>query len=131
MPLEKPNHAIATQINESIENFEGLVLIARPGCPFCKEAIEDRMVQLEKRNENIKVAVYLAQGVESHLDLYKSENTKDIPFFVKDREFGDNDVLRITGFPTFVYVKDGGLIHQWSNDDFGYRSLDWIENQLQ
>jgi hypothetical protein len=129
--LEKPNHALATQITEQIENFEGLVLIARPGCPFCKEAIDNRLVELERRNENIQIAVYLAKGIEKDLDKYKSDKTKNIAFFVKDREFGDNDALTITGYPTFVYVKDGGLIHQWSNDDFGYRSLDWIENQLQ
>ena len=123
-------HPIAEQLERKKANFEGLVLIARAGCPFCKQAIEERLVTLKKRNPELDVAVYMAQGNETDLEPYKSERTKDILFVAKDSVWPEGSTISISGFPTFVYAKNGTITHLWSNNDFGFGALDWVENKL-
>lgn len=131
IPLNLENHVIAQELNEEIENFEGVVLIARAGCPFCKDAIHQYLIPLHKRGKVKNVAFYMAVGPESAIEDYKRNISEDILFVNKKKEIPQEQALQISGFPTYVYVKDGAIVHQWSNNDFGYVALDWIENGLE
>lgn len=131
VPLNMENHVIAQELNSKVKNFEGVVLIARAGCPYCKDAIQQYLIPLAKREKVKNVAFYLAVGNEPDLEMYKDGVKEDILFHTKNVEIPESQALQISGFPTYIYVKDGAIIHQWSNNDFGYVALDWIEKGLE
>ncbi len=105
-----------------------LTVIAIPGCPYCMESIEKLKV-LKERNPKMKLKFVVCTKTESIAE-YKDQ----AGVAAKVMKANNPETLSaIAGgtFPTFVLVKDGKPVYKWSNDQFGVRALDRLENEFE
>jgi hypothetical protein len=106
---------------------DGLLVLTIPGCPYCFESIESLKL-LKKRNPNFNIQFAVTgTSEEAYLKDYSKEvnNAFDVVLY-------ENAVTLVqeTGgeFPTFVMIKDGKAEYAWTNDQFGVRAKDRLEN---
>ncbi len=111
-------------------NFDGLVCLALPDCPYCVEAIPN-LEMLQERNPNVEIVVFVfakdSTGVQS---FNRHIGETDIPIYLVP---SPKESIELCGgqFPTYLYFRNGKIIHRWFNSEFGYPALDWIESGLQ
>jgi glutaredoxin len=109
----------------SIDN--GLLVLTIPGCPYCFESVQS-LKYLKSRNPELKIQ-FAVTGTDdkSYLEGYKKEvnGSFDVVLYEKART-----LVSETGgqFPTFVMIKNGKAIYSWTNDEFGVRAKDKLEN---
>jgi hypothetical protein len=109
----------------SMEN--GLLVLTIPGCPYCFESI-GFLKKIQKRNPRLKIQ-FAVTGTEdkAYLTDYKREVNKvfDVALYTNA-----STLVKETGgrFPTFILVKNSEAIYAWSNDQFGVRAIDKLEN---
>ncbi len=106
---------------------DGLLVIAIPGCPFCMESIEG-LKQMKKRRPKLKIEfTVIGTSDKKLLKGYKKaiDGKFKLTKLHNETAFTEN-----TGnsFPTFVLIKKGKAVFSWSNNDFGVRAKDAIEN---
>lgn len=118
-------HALQT----SEPDFDGLVMLALPNCPYCFMAYP-QLERLKHRDHELDVAVFVSAKDSFGVHFFEEKIGKsEIPvYLLSDRDQATE--LSNGKFPTFLYLKDGKLIHRWSSDQFGYPALDWIEDRL-
>jgi hypothetical protein len=124
-----PNNSIILRINETQPQFNGLISIASPGCAHCIKATS-KMSRMLARDPSLDLIVFLYTKKQEKLDKFRAKATADnLPIvMVPD---GDDAMILCQGrFPTFLYMKNGDIIHMWSNDQFGYPAFSWVENKL-
>lgn len=110
-------------------DFKGVVCVASPYCPFCIEAVRDKMRMLDQRKKT-DVAVYLPSGEANLIQHFRDKTAAhSIPIVPNSNpEVGfdiDENVI-----PVFLYIQNQRIVHVWRNDQLGYPALDWIENGL-
>ncbi len=113
-----------TQINEVNGDF---VMIALLDCPYCHEAIQT-LNKIQQRNPQMKISVIVLTAHTENLKQYTSEVDKRIT--VKTTKDFDA-ITQLAGgtYPAFFQIKKGLITEVWSNDQFGTRAIDKIENE--
>ena len=110
-------------------DFDGVVCVASPHCPFCVEAVKDKMNLVFKRNK-IDVLVYLAFGDDIMMqDFRKRAEAVTIPIIVNSNPNSGLDIDENV-IPVFLFIKNNKIVHLWRNDQLGYPALDWMEGGL-
>jgi hypothetical protein len=109
--------------------FKGVVCVASPSCPYCIEAVRDKIRFIHKRGK-VDAAVYLPQDDGSNFKNFRAiTQASDLDMLGNSRpDIGfdiDENVI-----PIFLYIRDGKIVHVWRNDQLGYPALDWIESDL-
>ncbi len=128
-PMDIQNSRVLQEILSKDAEFEGLVCFASATCPYCIEAVRDKMLLLHQRNQ-VKVLVCLAENNPLSLGQFRiATGAKDLPILLNSgsdfaKELGESVI------PFFVYVKAGKIVHLWRNEQLGYPALDWIEKGL-
>lgn len=111
------------------DNFQegSLSLIAIAGCPYCYEAINDLLIIAERENK-LMIDFFVYTDDSTNLDWYKEKCGSAIR--VKQIPLEQKRIVSLThsSFPTFVYRQSNKLTI-WSNDNFGVRAKDWVEEQ--
>ena len=103
-----------------------LYVISIAGCPFCKDAME-RMLLLEDRNPGMEVEYIVCNQDSTTLDFYTEINEGKIPIILATNP----EALMILAegtFPTFVLSKKNEVLKVWSNQNFGVRAQDEVED---
>lgn len=104
-----------------------LTVLAIPGCPFCAESIQDlNRIATRTGVDRINFVVFTSdpEMLKPYAKLAESQIEMRI-----EEEFSSYATMTQGRFPTFVY-SDGSSLHIWSNDGFGVRAKDWLENEL-
>lgn len=105
-----------------------LVAITIPDCPYCYGSIE-KLKLIKKRNPEIRIKFVVCSSDAGTLAPYKKEAGKDIKV-VKAANRDQLAEIAAFGFPTFVLVKSNKPVYKWSNDQFGARALDKLEDEI-
>ncbi len=111
-------------------NYEGLVCLVLPSCPYCVASIP-KLEKLTNRSPNVQVLVLVVSKDSTGVGRFRNHvGDTDVRIDLAPQP---EEVAKLSGgrFPTFLYVKDGKLVHRWSNSQFGYPALDWIEAGLE
>lgn len=114
--LENPDH-------------EGIIMLALPSCPYCIEQFKT-LKRLKLRNPNMDVSVFVACKDSAGLETFNHHvDDSEIPTF---RIGNQQEVSELSNgrFPSFLYFREGKIVYRWSNGQFGYPALDWVENGL-
>ena len=116
--------------NSSSDKFqpEELTVIAIPNCPFCSESIQ-RLNKLVERTDVDRINFIVITDDPESLDSYKEKASKKI-IVTSVPDFDRFAEVTSGRYPTFVYA-DSPDLYVWSNDGFGVRALDWIENEIE
>lgn len=104
-----------------------LTVLAIPGCPFCAESIQDlNRIATRTGVDRINFVVFTSdpEMLKPYAKLAESQIEMRI-----EEEFSSYATMTQGRFPTFVY-SDGPSLRIWSNDGFGVRAKDWLENEL-
>ncbi len=104
-----------------------LTVLAIPGCPFCAESIQDlNRIATRTGVDRINFVVFTSdpEMLKPYAKLAESQIEMRI-----EEEFSPYATMTQGRFPTFVY-SDGSSLRIWSNDGFGVRAKDWLENEL-
>lgn len=110
-------------------NFEGLVCVASPNCPYCIEAVQKKINAIHKRG-HVQIIVYLGNGGEQEILLFRDRaQAFEVPIILNSHPEDGIDIDENV-IPVFVYIKNQTVTHLWRNDQLGYRALDWIEKRL-
>jgi len=120
---------IELMLNESQPDFNGLVMLALPNCPYCFEALP-KVRAIKQRQPDIDIAVFVFARDSGRMEFFKEHiGSVDFPvYLITDRGFSKE----ICGgmFPAFLYYKNGKVVHNWAYNEFGYPALDWVEDRL-
>lgn len=123
-------NSLLSIVLEKNPNYDGLICIASPSCPFCKEAAETRLKVMKERNPKLQIGIALFTSDSSHIEQFQSETeTENLDYYLSPDEKGTIDLCH-GAFPTFIYIKDKKILQIWTNGEMGYPALDWIENKL-
>lgn len=105
-----------------------LYVISIPGCPFCKIAMS-KMLQLEERNPGLEIEYLVCSKDSSTLDFYAEINEGKIPVNLAEKP-EKLMVLAEGTFPTYVVSRKNEPLKTWSNQNFGVRALDDVEDEF-
>ncbi len=123
------DNAILQDVLSYKSDFEGLVCVASPSCPFCIEAVRDKIQVLHKRGK-VDIVVYLPNDDGTNFKNFRAlSQAQDVPIIGNSRPEMGFDIEENV-IPVFLYIKDNTVIHVWRNDQLGYPALDWIESRL-
>lgn len=129
----KPKDWIENQILMDVmnldSNFEGLVCVASPSCPFCVEAVQTKIYHVYKRGK-VDALVYLGRGDTDVANQFRvNADAPEIPIVLNSAPDDGLDIDEKV-IPVFLYIRDGKIIHLWRNEQLGFPALDWIESGL-
>lgn len=116
------------EINSSL-NFHSkeLTVLAISNCPYCAQSIE-RLNKIIERTEVERINfVVLTDNLEA-LDYYRSLASDKIEIS-NVADFETYEGITLGRYPTFVY-SGSAKMQIWSNDGFGVRAIDWVENEI-
>lgn len=123
------DNGILTDVLTYKSDFDGVVCVSSLHCPFCVEAVKDKMQVLFKRNK-IDILVYLAFGDDIMVqDFRKRAEALTIPIIVNSNPNAGLDIDENV-IPVFLFIKNNKIVHLWRNDQLGYPALDWMEGGL-
>jgi len=106
-----------------------LVVLTIPNCPFCYEAI-GKIKKIKERVPLMEVDYIVCSENSSSTDFYRDEGQGVITVkLAKDAQ--KMSALAKGSFPTFILVDEKRNLQTWSNDNFGVRAIDFIENYFQ
>ena len=112
---------------KTTELKNGLLVLTIPGCPYCFESIPS-LKQLKKRNPKLNIT-FVVTGADDKSVMKDYLKEVNGAFQV---ELMPNSIalVREAGefFPAFVMVKNGTANYVWTNDQFGVRAKDRLEN---
>ncbi len=127
MSLE--NNEVIKAISNENSDFNGLLMVASTSCPHCMAAAL-KLEVLQKRAPQRNLEVLLFTTSEDEVTNFKANSgAEDLNYrLTSDTEA----VIELCEgrFPTFVYIKNGKVIHKWGNNDFGFPAYDWVESGL-
>ena len=125
--FSKQGKEIQKDTKKDFKNAD-LAVITIPGCPFCYHSIS-KLKQLKRRNPSMRIKFIVCTDNDADLIDYRAEGGNEI-VVVKTKNGESLGKLAEGKFPTFVMVQNNQAIYSWSNDQFGCRALDQLENQL-
>ena len=116
--------------NSSPTDFkkDGLMVITIPGCPFCFGSIQ-KLKLIKKRQPALEIDFVVCTKNKEYINNYLEEIDGCFPIRMAD----NSDSLVSTAnfrFPSFVLVKNNKPNYVWSNDQFGVRAIDELENTV-
>ncbi|MCB0755334.1 MAG: hypothetical protein H6603_10440 [Flavobacteriales bacterium] len=121
---------IEAQLNSMRPDYNGLVFLVLPNCPYCFDAFPN-IVRLKERNPNLDVSIFVSAMDSSKFQFFKEHIPEtELPIHMI-RDYKQATALSKGKFPTFLYFKNERLVYRWSNNQFGYPALDWIEAGLE
>lgn len=105
---------------------DGITVIAIPGCHFCFESIE-KLKKIKKRNPKLSINFVVCCDEKKLLTDYLKEVNGA---FTVCNSKNPMELAKMSNhiFPSFILVKHKQLVYSWSNDQFGVRAIDFIEN---
>lgn len=130
MTTELAGNPVEIYLGHNQPDFEGVVCLALPGCPHCEVAIP-KLAMMQNRVPKLDVMVFIFTEDSLEVSSFRNDvGVHQFPFdIVPD---ADNSIELCRGrFPTFLYVRNGKVIHRWFSSEFGYPAFDWVENRLQ
>jgi thioredoxin-related protein len=109
-----------------------LVVVSKPGCPYCKESIFF-FRELKKRNPKIDIEYVVIPDSDIPenviLEYYTEVSKGEFPVRIAQNGNGilklATDDYGIARFPTFVLVQENSLT-AWTNNTFGVIALDEV-----
>ena len=107
---------------------DGLKVISIPGCPFCVGSIP-KLKKIKERYPEISIEYVLCSSDTNNLtSLRKEIDGKFALRLAKDK----NGLAEISlgSFPAFAIVENGNASYIWSNDEFGVRAIDVVEDKF-
>jgi hypothetical protein len=107
---------------------DGLMVITIPNCPFCFGSIQ-KLKLIKRRQPALEIDFVVCANNKEYLQKYKKEINGCFPIRIADNA----DSLVFTAnfrFPAFVLVKNKKPNYVWSNDQFGVRAIDEMENTV-
>lgn len=114
------------EISFGLEKNE-LTVLAIPGCPFCAESIQG-LNKIAARTGADRINFVVFTSDQEMLEPYAKLAESQIQMRIEE-DFSLYAAMTQGRFPTFVY-SDGSSLRIWSNDGFGVRAKDWLENEL-
>lgn len=129
MTAELSGNPVEKYLNQNQPDFDGIICLALPGCPHCEVAIS-KLALMQKRVPEMDVMVFVFTEDSTKVNSFqKDTGVETLPFqAVPDPD--DSIELCKGKFPTFLYFKNGKVIHRWFNWQFGYPAIDWVEAGL-
>lgn len=121
---------IGNQLKPHDQESDGLFMLALPSCPYCVEQFET-LERLAVRNPDLIIAVFVAGADSVSVNEFKNHVGKSqIPMYPISNP---NEISELSEgrFPTFLYYRNGSVVYRWSNQQFGYPALDWVEAGLE
>jgi hypothetical protein len=110
-------------------DFEGLVCVASPSCPYCIEAVKMKIRHLYQRGK-IDILVFLGFGNDDIVKQFRVDtDAHELPIIINSNPALGIDIEESV-IPVFIYIREQKIIHIWRNDQLGFPALDWIENRL-
>lgn len=86
---------------------------------------------MQKRVPELDVIVFVFTEDSSSVQAFKKDTGVDELSFLAVPKPKVSIELCLGKFPTFLYFKNGKVVHRWFNAQFGYPALDWIESGLE
>jgi len=123
------SNSYTTKSAESLNILEDgkLSVLSIPGCPYCYESL-DALEQMAGRQKAKLIQFYVYTNDAENLNWYSKKAGDKIPVIqLNTSELGVSAISK-GSFPCFVYRK-GNKLYIWSNNAFGVRAKDWIENE--
>lgn len=110
-------------------DFDGLVCVASPNCPYCVEAVKTKIYRIFQRAK-IDALVYLGIGDEQVAAVFREKaQAPEIPVVLNTAPDDGLDIDENV-IPVFLYIRKGEIVHLWRNEQLGFPALDWIEAGL-
>lgn len=129
MPNEAEENPVEVFLNGTQPEFDGLVSMVLPGCPHC-EVLISKLVLLQERNPELDQVIFVFANDSTEFDSFmKGRQETNLPFHLVPEPSRSIALCR-GRFPTLFYFKNGRLAHRWTNSQFGYPALDWVEAGL-
>ena len=121
---------VAQYLHKNEPSFDGIICLALPGCPHCEVAIP-KLALMQQRKPDLDVMVFVFTEDDAQVANFQKDcGVESLPF--KAVPDPNNSIELCQGkFPTFLYFKDGKVVHRWFNWEFGYRAFDWVEAGLE
>lgn len=117
--------------NNSKKEFtkNGLVVVTIPDCPYCFGAIEKLKI-LKRRNPKLHIEYIVCTSKKKYIQNYIREinGLFDIHLAKNPQELAKTAEFR---FPMFFKVEKNKATYKWSNDQFGVRATDDLEEAFQ
>jgi thiol-disulfide isomerase/thioredoxin len=120
---------IESVLNSESPDFDGLILLALPNCPYCFVAYPN-VELLKKRNPDLDVVVFVSARDTAGVSFFREKvgESEIQVYLISDRKQATE--LSEGRFPTFLYFKNGKVVYRWANNQLGFPALDWVENRL-
>ena len=119
---------IADPVKMSDFRNADLAVIAIPGCPHCFGSIA-KLKRIKDRNPKIRIKFIVCTKSNADLKEYQTEGGTAITV-VKANNPETLGELAEGRFPTFALVLSSKAVYKWSNDQFGVRAIDKLEDDL-
>ena len=103
-----------------------LVVVTIPGCPFCHESAYNSNLML-KRNPKLKIRYIVCNTNLQELKPYREKLDSKIEVVLASDPTLLSQIAE-GSFPSFFYLKTNKVIEKWSNDQFGVRAKDLVED---
>ena len=124
------NNQILDDFLEKNKSYNGLLAVVSADCPYCSIVTSKLSVLKDRVPEaNISLLVFTTKQEVINAFLAKLEVTN----LRGETMHNEKDALLLADgqFPAMIYLKDGIPVQFWSNDQFGYPALDWVESDLE
>lgn len=107
-------------------NENHLTVITIPNCPFCHESIST-LKKIKSRIPDLTIDFIVCTSDSTSLEWYEEESKGELNMLIaKNKE--ELVSLSKEKFPTFVINDGNEIVRSWSNNSFGVRAKDWVEN---
>lgn len=128
--LDVDSHELIDILNDYKPGFEGLVAVVDYNCPFCRKVTEGRLQNIYDRNEDLDLVLTLNTSDSITIENYTRETNSEKLNYVYHEPSSELLNLIEGVFPTFIFVKQGKILHKWKNSQLGFPAIDWIESKL-
>jgi hypothetical protein len=100
-----------------------IVVFVLPDCSYCHESLTV-LRDLLKRNPNLQIEIWITgENKDSFYNSIDSDRVK----IVRNDKFDQTIYLTQGVFPTYALTNKKKLIKRWTNESFGARALDEME----
>lgn len=104
-----------------------LTVLSIPDCPYCHEAV-GTINMIQARNPEMKIKFIVCSSEKRQLDPYKAKLHSAIKV-VLAKDIKAISEINKGSFPSFITPQENE-IYIWSNDSFGVRAKDFLENSI-
>lgn len=128
--LNIDDHVLIDIVEAYKSDFNGIVAIVDYNCPFCKIATKERLTKIQARNNKIDLVLTLNTSDQEKINRYAASTSSKSLHYLEHKPEADIINLIKGAYPSFIYIKNGKVVHKWRNSELGYPALDWIERGL-